>query len=178
MTESKLMNWFAKNPKLTRFTLFAVILTIAIFSTWYVTMPKGYENDFSLVDVKGEAFKLSDFRRKIILLDFMATWCGPCQASMSGLINIQEKFGKDLVIVSISVSPDFDSDELLSRWMDFWGATWIHARDLADPPISQIFEAFKIPTYFILDRRGNIMYKHIGLVSETTLINEISELLG
>jgi cytochrome oxidase Cu insertion factor (SCO1/SenC/PrrC family) len=178
MEKSKQMGWLARNPRTTRFTLFAVIIIISIFTAWYVTMPKGYENDFFLEDVNGHSFKLSDFRRKIILLDFMATRCGPCQASMSGLRNIQEKFEGDLVIISISIDPHFDTDTVLDRWMDYWDATWIHARDTADPPISLTFEVYGVPTYLILDGRGNIIYKHLGLVSETTLTNEISELLG
>jgi cytochrome oxidase Cu insertion factor (SCO1/SenC/PrrC family) len=128
--------------------------------------------------VNGEAFKLSDFRRKIILLDFMATRCGPCQASMSSLINIKEKFEKELVIISISIDPYFDTNEVLEGWMDYYGATWIHARDIADPPLSQIFEVFGVPTYFILDGRGNIEWNHLGRVSEASLTSEISELLG
>jgi thiol-disulfide isomerase/thioredoxin len=90
--------------------------------------------DFTLIDLDGNIFTLSDKTGQIVLLDFMATWCGPCQAAMPDLVKLYEEFGDKVVMISISVDPSFDTDEVLSGWRDQWGASWIHARDLADPP--------------------------------------------
>jgi cytochrome oxidase Cu insertion factor (SCO1/SenC/PrrC family) len=179
MTRKKASKKGSERTKLHRWLIVACILLAVLLSGWYMLQPKkGDEADFSLVDVDGETFHMSDFRGKVVLLDFMATWCGPCQASMSSLQELQDEFGDYLVIISISVDPSYDTKQRLRSWMNSWEANWIHARDLADPPISQLFEVTGIPTYFLVDKHGDIRYRHVGLTSETTLKEEISELMG
>jgi cytochrome oxidase Cu insertion factor (SCO1/SenC/PrrC family) len=133
--------------------------------------------DFTLIDLDGNIFTLSDKTGQIVLLDFMATWCGPCQAAMPDLVKLYEEFGDKVVMISISVDPSFDTDEVLSGWRDQWGASWIHARDLADPPAGQLYWVRAIPTYVIIDQFGNIQYRHIGSISLSVLRSELSALI-
>lgn len=161
-----------------RWLIVASVLVMVVLVGWYLFHPKQDETDFSLVDIDGEPFQLSDFRGKVVLVDFMATWCVPCQASMSGLLALHEDMGDDVVIISISVDPVSDTEARLRNWKDTWGAQWIHARDLADPPVSQLFEVSGIPTYIIVDKSGGVGHRHVGLTSETTLMKEILELLN
>ncbi len=138
--------------------------------------PWGNAPDFNLIDLDGSPVKLSDFQGKVILLDFMATWCGPCRASMPGLIALHEEVSEEVVMISIGVDPIFDTEERLREWMNEWGAEWIHVRDLADPPLMQLYGVTGIPTYVIVDRNGNIAFRHVGLTSGGRLMIEISYL--
>ena len=179
MTRKKASNERPERTKLHRWLIVACILGAILLSGWYLLQPKRRDKtDFSLVDIDGEIFHMSDFRGKVVLLDFMATWCGPCRASITGLQELHDEFGDYLVIISISVDPSYDTEQRLRNWMNSWEANWIHARDLADPPISQLFKVTGIPTIVLVDKHGDVRYRHVGLTSETTLKEEISELLG
>jgi cytochrome oxidase Cu insertion factor (SCO1/SenC/PrrC family) len=133
--------------------------------------------DFNLIDLDENNFTLSDMKGKVILLDFMATWCGPCQASMPDLVELFEEMGDQIVMVSISIDPVFDSKEVLSSWRDQWNANWIHLRDEADPPVGQQYWIRAIPTYVIIDIHGNIQHRHIGIVPLNVLKSELLSLL-
>ncbi len=135
--------------------------------------PWGNAPDFTLIDLDGNSFKLSDFGGRVILLDFMATWCGPCRASMPALIALHEEMGEKVVMISIGVDPVYDSEERLREWMNEWGAEWIHARDLADPPLLQLYGVTGIPTYVIVDKNGDIAIRHVGFTSGARLMAEL-----
>ncbi len=107
----------------------------------------------------------------------MATWCGPCQAAMPSIVSLHEELGDQFVLISISVDPSYDSVQALEGWAEAFGATWTHARDLADPPVTQQFEISSIPTFVIIDREGEIRYKH-GPVSPLKLKTEILSLIN
>jgi cytochrome oxidase Cu insertion factor (SCO1/SenC/PrrC family) len=95
---------------------------------------------------------------------------------MPGLVSIYNDLGDEFVMISISVDPSFDTVPVLEEWMEIYGATWIHTRDLADPPVTQQFEVSLIPTYVIIDRKGEIRFRH-GPVSELKLKTEILSLI-
>ena len=116
-------------------------------------------------------------RGKVVLLDFMATWCGPCQAAMPSLVKLFEDMGDQIEMISISIDPSYDSRETLSRWREQWNADWAHARDIANPPLARQYWIRIIPTYVIIDQNGNIQYRHIGSVSLNLLKKEITSLL-
>jgi len=162
-----------------------IILFIAIsVGAWQLLRPSvscgpsgTHAPDFSLEDLEGKAVKLRDFNGKVTLLDFMATWCGPCRASMPGLKALWSQYREQLVLVSIGVDPIYDTEERLKRWIDEWEAEWIHARDTADPPVSRLYDIIGIPTYVILDKDGCIRHRHIGLTPTETLSKEIAALV-
>jgi thiol-disulfide isomerase/thioredoxin len=161
--------------------LAVLALLLVVAGGWYILRPKAGANDFSLVDIDGDPFQLRDFRGKVVLLDFMATWCGPCRASMVDLLKLRWEFGEELVMISISVDPTWrarDTVEQLKAWRDGFSADWIHARDTADPPVSQSFEVIDIPTMVIIDKRGETGFRHVGPTPAETLISEVSELLS
>ena len=158
--------------------LVVLALLLVIAGGWYISLHRGGANDFSLTDIDGVPFRLSDFRGEIVLLDFMATWCGPCSMSMSDLLEIRRDFREDVVLISISVDPVSDTAERLRDWADLWEADWIHARDTADPPVSQQFKVSVIPTLVIIDKDGTVGFRHVGLTPAETLKSEISELLN
>ena len=156
----------------------AIIGASVLGGGWYLLQIKGDRIDFSIPDVEGNTVTLSDYSDEVIVLDFMATWCGPCRFAMRDLVSVQNEIGDQFVLISITVDPNFDTVPVLKEWMDNYDATWIHTRDLADPPVTQQFSIREIPTYVILDRNGEIRFRHVGPVSAQVLKTEILSLVN
>jgi cytochrome oxidase Cu insertion factor (SCO1/SenC/PrrC family) len=165
-----------------RFLLFLTVTVAIIAIAWYLfqTSFREYSGtlapDFSLVDLNGKTFRLSDFRGRVVVIDFMATWCGPCRLEMSHLKVVWEKYGNVIVLISISVDPIYDSEERLRDFVrDFPYATWIWAKDTAN--LVRVYQVTAIPTTIIIDQDGYIRFRYTGLIDSSTLIQEIDKLL-
>lgn len=131
--------------------------------------------DFNLTDIDGIQFSLSDYTEKVVLLDFFATWCGPCISEIPHLKSLHEKFGEDLVIISISVSPSSDTVESLLRFRQEHEMNWIIARDTIG--VSDKYGVQYIPTLVIVDQEGYIQHRHVGLTEESVLHGEIVKIV-
>ena len=132
--------------------------------------------DFTLTDTEGIQFSLSDYRGEIVILDFMATWCGPCIKEMDHLKDIQEDYhDKDVRIISIDVD-DSESSEDLSDLKDMYGCNWRFA--YKGGSVGNTYGASAIPTLYIIDKEGEISYKSVGLTDYSTLAAELDKLVG
>jgi thiol-disulfide isomerase/thioredoxin len=131
--------------------------------------------DFSLTSLDGNPFKLSDYRGSVVVIDFMATWCGPCRMEMPHYGTIWEKYGETIVIMSIDIDPNESEQTLRNFSQDFLYATWIWARDTFN--LGQPYQVTAIPTTVIIDQDGYIRFTHIGVTSAATFIQEIDQLL-
>lgn len=158
--------------------IFAVVGVTIIVGGWYLMQIQRDNLDFSIPDIDGNTVTLGDYSGEVVVLDFMATWCGPCRAAMRDLVSVHSDIGDQFALISISVDPNFDTAPILRDWIEEFDATWIHARDLADPPVTQRFGVSKIPTYVILDRDGEIRFRHVGPVSALKLKTEILSLVN
>jgi len=130
---------------------------------------------FTLTDIDGVEFSLSNFRGRVVLLDFFATWCGPCVAEIPHLKSLREKFGEDLIIISVSVSPSSDTVEKLQEFRQEHGIDWVIARDTIG--INDEYGVQYIPTLVIIDQEGYIRHRHVGLTDESVLYGEIYEVI-
>jgi len=158
--------------------LFSMILTSALTSfmrTVYAVDVGTLANDFTLTDIDGNAFSLSGYRGKVVLLDFFATWCGPCRSEIPDLKALVELYGENLVIISISVDPNYDTVSRLKQFKTDYGMTWRIARDTAG--VSDNYGIQYIPTLFIIDQEGYVRYKHVGLTEASILSNELDDLI-
>lgn len=131
--------------------------------------------DFTLTDIEGVEISLSDYRGKVVLLDFFSTWCGTCIAEMPHLKSLNEEFGEDLVLISISVTPDFDSVEKLQEFKQEQEIDWIIVRDTIG--INDEYSVQYLPTLIIIDQDGYIQHKHVGLTDDLFLHIEIDEII-
>jgi thiol-disulfide isomerase/thioredoxin len=116
---------------------------------------------FAVTTLDGRRVSLDDFKGKVVLLDFWATWCGPCREALPHMREIATKFqGQPLIILSVSL----DQDE--QKWKDFIaknGMTWLHYRDGGfTGPISRMFSVEAIPHTFTIDADGVLQDEHIG----------------
>lgn len=116
---------------------------------------------FAVDTLDGRRVSLDDLTGKVVLIDFWATWCGPCRAALPHVREIAKKFdGQPLVILSVSL----DSDE--NKWKDFVtqnGMTWLNYRDGGfTGPVSKRFGVEAIPHTFTIDADGVLQDEHIG----------------
>jgi cytochrome c biogenesis protein CcmG/thiol:disulfide interchange protein DsbE len=131
--------------------------------------------DFALKSSDGKTIKLSDYKGKVVIIDFWATWCPPCRKGIPDLISIQNDYKNDVVIIGISL----DSEKTLKDVPGFIKSYGINYPIVfGDDKVTAAYGGIDgIPTAFIVDKKGNIVDKHVGLVSKDTYVNKIKELL-
>ena len=134
--------------------------------------------NFSLTDQNGSSSWLSDFIGKVVVIDFMATWCGPCRQQLPHLKVIWEKedYSDKIVLMSIDIDPTESAETLRSFAQGFPYATWIWARDTAN--LGQAYQVAGIPKTVIIDQDDYIRFTHTGVTYASTFIEKIDQLLG
>jgi len=124
--------------------------------------------DFSLQDIRGNALSLADFKGKVLVLNFWATWCPPCRREIPDLIAAYDELkGEGLEIVGVSVD-ELPAASLLD-WVKKMGITYPVA--LATEKIVADYEPGDyIPATIIVDRKGLIRYRQSALMTKDTLV--------
>jgi thiol-disulfide isomerase/thioredoxin len=133
--------------------------------------------NFTLKDISNQNVKLSSFRGKVILLDFWATWCGPCKIEIPWFIEFQNKYGKDgLQVIGISVD---DTLAKLKPYVDEMKMNYPVLQGLDREDIQDAYgPMFGIPVTAVISRDGKVCMKHAGLSSKDNFENMIKALLG
>jgi thiol-disulfide isomerase/thioredoxin len=129
-------------------------------------------------DIDGKQFKLSDYRGKVVLLDFWGHWCGPCRAMYAHERSLVKRLeGKPFVL--LGVNSDKDRDELKKvlvkeeiTWRSFWNGGGTSG------PISRRWVVSGWPTLILIDAKGVIRHKYLGSPGEKTLDEEIDKLIA
>jgi peroxiredoxin len=117
--------------------------------------------DFSFTDLKGGVRRLSEYRGKLVLLDFWFINCGPCQQAVPKLVEAYEKFhSKGLEIVGIDGE---DSTEDVKRFMSQRKITWPQTvQEKSEGPIHQAYRFDSAPTYYLVGPDGKILARRLG----------------
>ena len=119
--------------------------------------------DFAQADTNGNMVKLSSFRGKYVLLDFWASWCGPCRAENPNVVKAYNNFkGKNFTILSVSL----DQPGKKENWMNAIhkdGLTWNHVSDLKfwNNEVAQLYAVQAIPQNLLIDPNGKIIAKDL-----------------
>ena len=131
--------------------------------------------DFALKSVDGKTIKLSDYKGKVVIIDFWATWCPPCRKGIPDLISLQKDFKNDVVVIGISL----DAEKTIKDVPGFVKNYGINYPIVyGDEKVVTAYGGIEgIPTAFVIDKKGNIVDKHVGLVPKDTYVTKIKELL-
>ena len=130
---------------------------------------------FALRDADGKLVHLADYKGKVVLLDFWATWCGPCKIEIPWFMEMQRK-NKDRGFEVLGVAMDDEGWEVVKPFISKIGVNY---RILAgnDETAQSYGGVDALPTTFLIDRSGKIAAVHVGLASKKDFEDGIQELL-
>jgi len=139
--------------------------------------PKGTpaKLNFTFKDVNNRKVSLSDFKGKVILLDFWATWCVPCKAEIPGFIDLQKKYGqRGLQIIGLSVD---DSLPTAKKYVDAMKMNYPVLLAEGKEEILQAYDPIpSIPVSVVIGRDGRICSKHVGIAPMEVFEKELASL--
>lgn len=150
--------------------LVAVVAVLALALTGRKGGPSvgGDAPDFSVQMLDGETFTLSEMRGKVVVLDFWATYCGPCKVSLPALLKVKGDFAKnpDVFVATVNTDRAPNRAKALTRWMAQrkLGALPVL---LDDQSVSQTYRVKAIPTMVVIGRDGTVNSVQIGLPANT-----------
>ncbi|MHA2496191.1 MAG: TlpA family protein disulfide reductase [Candidatus Hodarchaeales archaeon] len=133
--------------------------------------------DFSLRNIRTNSqTSLSSFQGKVVLLDFWATWCQPCEITIPVLQEVDATFGSEFQLISIGITNE--ADQTILDFISEKGMTWVVLKDGADDPTAKTYGVSGIPAFFLIDETGDIRQTHQGAtITADGLKAEISTLL-
>ncbi|MCG2769448.1 MAG: TlpA family protein disulfide reductase [Anaerolineae bacterium] len=130
--------------------------------------------DFTLPDLNGDEVQLSDYRGKVLLLNFWATWCPPCQQEIPMFIEVYEELkGDDFVILAVSMGEGKDK---VSSFVSQKGMSFPVLLD-SSRDVARRYLVRAIPTSVMIDRDGVVQRIIVGMMHESQLRAELKDLL-
>ena len=128
--------------------------------------------DFTLTDLEGNRVTLSDFRGKVVFINFWATWCPPCRAEMPEIEAVYQEYkSQDVVIIGVDILED--ENEVL-QFVQKGGFNWIFVIDTTGE-VTRNYGIVAIPTSFFLDREGVIQSVKVGAMTKREIESHLAE---
>jgi peroxiredoxin len=116
--------------------------------------------EFELPDLDGKLVKLSDYRGKVVFLNFWAMWCKPCEAEMPSMQELYESMPKEKFVV-VAVSVDNKASDIVQQWIDKRNLTFEILHDKRGK-IKERYKTTGVPETFIIDQNGIVAERVIG----------------
>ncbi|HEV2197748.1 MAG TPA: TlpA disulfide reductase family protein [Candidatus Acidoferrum sp.] len=130
---------------------------------------------FKVSTLDGKPLSLADYKNKVILMNFWATWCGPCRSEIPDLVELQNKYKDQLQIIGLVV--DDDDEDAVKKFAEKFGINYPIA--MATDEMRMEYGGIPaLPTSFVLDGEGRVVQKHEGLRDPVLYEVEIRSLLG
>lgn len=130
--------------------------------------------NLTLKDIHGKTLELSDYKGKVILLDFWATWCPPCRKEIPGFVELYDKYkSRGFVVIGVSID---DSASDVKKFAKQIKMNYPIVMGTGRDDLVQAFGELPLPTSFIIGRDGTICRKHDGLTPKEQYEREIASL--
>jgi len=156
------------------YTLFAMLFIVGCAEKSSAAKKSGDVIDFTFQTLDGNTYKLSDFRGKIVIVNFWATWCPPCRKEMPYFVKLQEKYKDDVQFIGLDVN---ESADKVKAFVEALGVNYIIG--FSTPEIESKFGGITgLPTTFIIDREGRVVERIIGSRPETWFQRRLKALVG
>lgn len=130
---------------------------------------------FTVKTVDGRSLRLADFKNKPVIVDFWATWCGPCRASMPHLNDMQERYSaKGLSVIGMSV--DESGTAPVKKFANNIGVKFTIA--MANDQVLDAYGPIRsIPTTFFINRKGEVVRRVVGYIDKETMDGYVKEIV-
>jgi peroxiredoxin len=128
--------------------------------------------DFALDSISGERVTLGDLRGKTVLVNFWATWCGPCRLEMPAFQARWERYSPELAVLAVNFDEPADQ---VQTFADEFGLTF---PVLLDPggKVQELYRVRGYPTTYGVDTEGTVQFVHIGLMTEEQMDGYLSQM--
>ena len=131
--------------------------------------------DFTVTDIDGKKLSLSDYRGKVVLLDFWATWCTPCRAEIPHFVEMQQTLGPQGFQV-VGISMDDEAKPVKAFYQQY---RMNYPTAVGDDKLAQSFGGvLGLPVNFLIDRDGRIVKKYLGATDVTVFDKDVADLLA
>jgi len=128
--------------------------------------------DFELANLSGQTVRLADLRGHPVVVNFWATWCGPCRLEMPLLQKYADRYPGNLRILAVN---DGESTANIQKFVDEFNLKLDVLQDPAEK-VTNFFQVRDFPSTFFLDTDGNIRFLHIGTLNEDQLVGYLGKL--
>lgn len=159
-----------KKNKVIASTAVVLFVLVGLFTIGSTSVSASEAPDFTLVDMEGKEVSLSDFKGKIIIVDFWATWCGPCRMEIPSFIQLQNDYKDDVVVVGVSLDQGGPkavvpfAEKMKINYPVVYG----------NGQVVQEWGGIRgIPTTFVVDRDFNIQKKYVGYTEHSVFEKDI-----
>lgn len=163
--------------------LLAFAVALILWPVWFRSADGGVQQPdkrrpmprFSYPTLDGGTWSLEEQRGKIVLINFWATWCGPCREETPHLVRVYSRY-RDQGVEIAGVSMDEDPEEVAPSFIRQYGVNYPILVPPIESPLTTAIQS--IPTTFLVDAQGRIARTWVGAVSEQTLSSAIQHLLA
>ena len=131
--------------------------------------------DFTVYDADGNPVRLSDYLGKPIVLNFWASWCGPCQMEMPHFEQAYLDMGEDIHFVMVNMTGGRETQKSAQEFLDETGYTFPVFFDL-DMEAAYNYGVYSLPMTVFIDEAGNVQDLAIGAIDEATLLSKIDKI--
>jgi peroxiredoxin len=182
------------SSKFSRQALAVIVLTLTMAGLWWWASPRllhmaahailesrartaqSTAPDFNLKDANGHGVRLSDYRGRVVLLNFWATWCGPCQIEIPWFVEFENKYRAEGFTV-LGVSMDEDGWKVVKPFLAAKNVNYPVV--LGNEEVNQLYGGIEsLPTTLLIGRDGRTEFFHSGLIGRGEYQTEILQLLG